>query len=157
MTIDIQRTVIKTQLRRLVLLVLYALLLVIIIVFGNPKYDFLGISNYLWVTIITALLAIVFVIEALLELNYIYFCDNDDRIVFRYFSMGFLNKSKNSIEIPKDRFSGYILKESLFGYKKKLILTQRIKDIDAKYPAVSISALNKEETSKLLKELDKFK
>jgi hypothetical protein len=34
---------------------------------------------------------------------------------------------------------------------------QRVKDIDAKYPAVSISALNKNQTARLIKALDKYK
>ena len=157
MTLDTQRNVIKNQLRRLVTIIIYAFFLTIIIFVGNKNTDVLGINQYQWALILTAVFAVPFILEAFLELNYIYFSDDDDRIVFRYFSMSFLNKKKNSIEIPKDRFKGYILTKSLMGYKKKITLMQRVKDIDAKYPAVSISALNKDQTARLIKALDRYK
>jgi hypothetical protein len=157
MTIDTQRTVIKIQLRRLIAIIVYALIFVIIIVFGSRQSDFLGMNQYQEALILTAVFALAFIAEALMEFNYIFFSDDDDRIVLRYFSLSFLNKKKNSIEIPKNRFSGYILSETLFGYKKKITLRQQIKDIDAKYPAVSITALNKDQTEKLLKALDRYK
>jgi hypothetical protein len=156
MTLDTKRNVIKNQLRRLITIVVYAFFLTIIILVGNRNYDFLGIGKYQLAIILTVIFTVLFILEALLELNYIYFSDDDDRIVFRYFSMSFLNKKKNSIEIPKDRFRGYILMKSLMGYKKKIILKQQIKDIEAKYPAVSISALNKDQTARLIKALDRY-
>jgi hypothetical protein len=157
MTLDTQRNVIKNQLRRLITIIIYAFFLTLLMLVKNRRTEFLGINPYQWSLILTMVFVILFMLESLLNLNYIYFSDDDDRIVFRYFSMSFLNKKKNSIEIPKDRFRGYILEKSLLGFKKKIILMQRVKDIDAKYPAVSISALNKNQTARLIKALDKYK
>ncbi len=156
MTIDIQRTVIKNQLRRMITIIVYALIIMLIMLVGNFKDEILGIGKVQWALIVTAIFTVSWIVEGMLELNYIYFCDNDEFIVFRYFSMSFLNHKKNSIEIPKDRFSGYIIQKSLGGFKTKIILKQHIKDIDAKYPAVSLTALSKNELSKLLKALDKY-
>ncbi len=156
MTIDIQRTVIKTQLRRMITIILYAVIIMVIMLTGSLKSDFLGISKVQWSLIVTAVFAVFWILESLLELTYIYFCDDDEFIIFRYFSMSFLNHRKNSIEIPKNKFSGYLLKKSLAGFKTKIILKQHIKDIDAKYPEVSLSALNKDQLSRLLKALDKY-
>jgi hypothetical protein len=157
MTIDIQRTVIKTQLRRFITIVVFTLFVLIIILGGSLRNDILGINKYQWALMVGIAYFLVIIAEAMLELNYIYFSDEDDKIVLRYFSMSFMNRRKNLIEIPRDRFNGYILKKSLGGLKKKIILIQHIKNIDAKYPAVSLSALNKEQISKLLAALDRYK
>jgi len=157
MTIDIQRTVIKTQLRRFITIILFTVIVLIIILGGSLRNDFLGINKYQWALIAGAVYLIAILAESMLDLNYIYFSDNDNKILLRYFSMSFLNKKKNSIEIPIDRFSDYILTKSLGGLKKKIILVQRIKNVDAKYPAVSLSALNKEQLDSLLAALAKYK
>jgi hypothetical protein len=157
MVIDIQRTVIKTQLRRFITLVVFTLGAIIIMLGGRLGHDFLGLNKYHWALITVAVYALVAIAESFLELNYIYFSNIGDQIVLRYFSMSFFNKKKNSIEIPRDRFSGYIFKESLGGLKKKIILIQRVKDLDAKYPPVSISALKKDDIKKLLLVLDNYK
>jgi hypothetical protein len=157
MTIDIRRTVIKTQLRRFITIIVFTLAILIIILGGSLRNDFLGINKYQWALLVGAVYILLIAAEALLELNYIYFSNDDDIIVLRYFSMSFFNKRKNSIEIPGNRFGGYILKKSLGGLKKKIILMQHIKDKGAKYPPVSISALNKKQVSSMLTVLDKYK
>ena len=124
---------------------------------GSLQHNYLGITKYQWALIVGALYALLAVAEAILELNYIYFSNTDDRIMLRYFSMSFFNRKKHSIEIPIERFGGYYLKKSLWGIKKKLILIQRVKNVDAKYPPVSITALNKQELKKLLDTLNNYK
>jgi hypothetical protein len=157
MTIDIQRTVIKTQLRRFITIIVFTLMIVIIILGGDRRNDFLGMDKYEWAMIAGAVYLLISIAESILELNYIYFSNEGDKIVLRYFSMSFFNKKKNSIEIARERFRGYILKKSLGGLKKKIILIQLIKNVDAKYPPVSLSALNKEQLSGLLTALDRYK
>ena len=157
MTIDIQRTVIKIQLRRFITIIIFTLGALIIMLGGSLQHNFMGITKYQWALIVGVFYALVATIEAILELNYIYFSNTDDKIVLRYFSMGFFNRRKHSIEIPIDRFSGYILKKSFWGIKKKLVLIQRIKNVDAKYPPVSITALKKEELKRILHTLDGYR
>ena len=95
-------------------------------------------------------------IEGALELNYIYFSDDEDMIIFRYFSMSVFNKKKNSIEIPKDKFGGYKIVESLGGFKKQIILYQQLKKEKAKYRPVSITSLKGDELKILTTSLDKY-
>jgi CDP-diglyceride synthetase len=157
MVIDIKRTVIKTQLRRLIVVVFFILVILIVLLGVSEKHTVLGMNKYQWAMIIGLLYFLSIVFESVLELNYIYYSDRDDPIVFRYFSMSIFNKKKNSIEIPKNAFAGYQLISSLKGMKKKIILLQRIKDKIAKYPPVSISSLNKRQFRQLIDSLDKYK
>jgi hypothetical protein len=94
-------------------------------------------------------------VEGALELNYIYFSDDEDHIIFRYFSMSVFSRKKNSIEIPKDKFGGYKIISSMGGFKKQIILYQQLKKEKAKYRPVSISGMTKEQITLLTKALDK--
>ena len=157
MVIDIQRTVIKTQLRRFLTLIAFMIVASAIILIGSLMENFLGITKYRWALIVAGIYIISIIVEALFELNYIYFSDEDDLIVLRYFSMSMFNRQKNSIEIPKKVFRGYQIEKSFFGLKKKIVLLQRLKDRDVKYPAVSVTGLNANEFQLLIKTLDKYK
>ena len=157
MIIDIKRTVIKTQLRRFLTLIGFLFVIVIVILIGSLRKDFLGLSKYTWALIIGCIYIIALIFESFLELNYIYFSDEDDLVILRFFSMSMFSRKKNSIEIPKQVFRGYEIKKTLFGLKKKIILFQRLKDKDVKYPAVSITGLNSQEFQILIKTLDRYK
>lgn len=157
MVIDIQRTVIKTQLRRFLTLIGLIIIVTAIIFIGRLGKDFLGLNKYQWALIVTGVYFLSIILEAFFELNYIYFNDEEGVIVLRYFSMSMFNRQKNSIEIPKKVFRGYQVKKSLLGMKRKIILLQRLKDKDVKYPAVSVTGLNANEFQILVKTLDKYK
>jgi len=157
MIIDIQRTVIKTQLRRFLTLIAFMAVAATIILIGSLGDNFLGISKYRWALIVMGIYVLSLIVEAFFELNYIYFSDEDDKIILRYFSMSMFNRQKNSIEIPKKVFSGYEIRKSIFGLKKKIVLLQRLKDRDVKYPAVSLTGLNADELQLLTKILDRHK
>ncbi len=157
MVIDIQRTVIKTQLRRFLTLIGLMIVIVAVLLIGSLGNDFLGLTKYQWALIIAGIYLVSLILEAFLELNYIYFSDDDDLIILRYFSMSVFNRQKNSIEIPKSSFSGYEIKKSIFGLKKSIILRQRLKIKEVKYRAVSITGLNAGELQLLTKVLDRYK
>ncbi|MGD2035482.1 MAG: hypothetical protein PVF73_10525 [Bacteroidales bacterium] len=157
MVIDIKRTVIRTQLRRLITIILFTLIILLVVLTGNVQNTFIGINKYQWALILALVYSISIIFESALEMNYIYFADKDDIIMLRYFSMSLFSKKKNSIEIPKKAFGGYQLIISLWGMKKRIILYHKIKDKEAKYPPVSISSLNKKQINQLTLTLDKYK
>jgi hypothetical protein len=157
MIIDLKRTVIKIQLRRFITLIAFVIVIIFIMLLGSLKDIYLGLTKYQWAMIVSVLYIIFAIYESLLDFNYIYFNDEGNKILFRYFSMSFFNRKKQSIEIPKEFFGGYTVEKSLAGIKQKLTLYQRIKDKNAKYPSVSITALSKMQTSDLLKTLDKYR
>ena len=157
MIIDIRRTVIRTQLRRFITLILITLIMLMVMLLGSLQNDFLGINKYQWGLIIGAIYIISLIIEGMFELNYIYFSDEEGKIIFRYFSMSVFSRKKNSIEIPIERFGGYKIVESLGGFKKQIIFYHKLKKEKAKYLPVSITSLSKEQLATLKKTLDRYK
>jgi hypothetical protein len=131
--------------------------IVIVILVGSLRKDFLGLNKYIWALLIGCVYILVLISEAFLELNYIYFSDDTELIILRFFSMSIFSRKKNSIEIPKKVFRGYEIRKALFGLKKKIVLFQRLKDKDVRYPAVSLSGLNSKEFELLIKVLDRYK
>lgn len=157
MILDTKGTVIRVQLRRFLQLVVFlTAFLAIMFLMKKPPSDYLGLTKYNWVLILAGLYALAVILESLLELNYIYFSDKEDRLVFRYFSMSVLSSRKRSIEIPKDKFTGYSLVKDLYGLKKKIILRQKLTKSEASYPPVSLSGLNKKELKQLLDAFDRY-
>jgi hypothetical protein len=157
MVIDIKRTVIKTQIRRMITLISFTVVIIVVVLAFNLQNTILGMNKYQWGLIIGLLYFLSIIFESMLDLNYIYFSDSDDHIILRYFSMSIFNKKKHSIEIPKDVFGGYQLVSSLKGLKHKIILIEKVKDKTAKYMPVSLSSLNKKQLKQLITTLDKYK
>ena len=155
MVIDIQRTVIKTQIRRFITLLVFVTIMIFVMLTGNSQETYIGITKYKWAVIISALYLGGALIESLIDYNYIYYSDEGDRIVLRYFSMSFFNKKKSSIEIPNKDFKSYTIEKKYSGIKEFLTLVQDFKGKDAKYPAVNISALTKKQKEKLIESLDR--
>ncbi len=155
MVIDIKRTVIRIQLRRFVVVILF-LIIIVFLLTGLVKEMLWGLSKYQWSMIVAALYLLNLIIDNLLEPYYIYYSDEGKKIILRYFSLGFFNRRKNSIEIPKDQFAGFQADKSLFGIKEKIILLQHVKNIDAKYPPVSLWALSKTEKHNLKESLKSY-
>jgi hypothetical protein len=157
MTIDTQKKVIAIQLRRLLVMVFFILIFLIIIFFVNYKAVYLGLNRYQWGMVWTVFYLLSIIIESLFELKYIFFNDDTEKIVLRYFSLGYFNRKKQTIEIPKEEFAGYEIKNSFFGLKKKIILTRTFKSKDAKYPSVPLTILSKDQMDKMQASLDQYK
>jgi hypothetical protein len=154
MVIDIQRTVIKTQIRRFITMLLFVAVVIFVMLAGSLQQKYLGITKYQWAVVISIIYFGAAIFESFLNYNYIYFSDEGDRILLRYFSMSIFNTRKNSIEIPNKDFKGYTLEKKYGGLKEFLTLIQDFKGKDAKYPAVNITSLSRLQREKLIASLD---
>jgi hypothetical protein len=157
MIIDLKRTVIKIQISRFITLIVLVIFLLILMIMLDIKQTYFGLSKYQWSIIVAGIYVVYVIYQGILEPYYIYFSDQGEKIILRYFSMSFYNDKKHTIEIPKESYSGYEVKRSLVGLKEKLILLERIKNTDAKYPAVSLSALSKTQKRNLIEALERNK
>jgi hypothetical protein len=157
MIIDLKRTVLKIQLRRFITLLVLVIIILALLSMLDSNESYLGLTKYQWLIFVCAIYVVSTLYQAFLEPNYIYFSDQGDKIILRYFSMSFFNNKKQTIEIPKQSFSGYELKLIFGGLKQKLILYERVKNVDAKYPAVSITALSSAQKKNILAALDRYK
>jgi hypothetical protein len=157
MIIDLQHTVIRTQLRRFITLIVFVIIIIFVLLLGDQRVIHLGLTKYQWAIVVATLYFGSSLIESVLNYNYIYYSDDGEFIIFRYFSMSFFNNKKNAIQIPKEHFLGYKIVNILSGYKKTIILYQDFNGREAKYPAVNISALTREQRDVMLKSLDRYK
>ncbi|MBN1596700.1 MAG: hypothetical protein JW894_00245 [Bacteroidales bacterium] len=156
MVIDIKRTVLRIQLRRFITMIVFVILILAAMFLVSEKREILGLSKYQWALIIAVLYVAVMIIEALWGFNYIYFSDEEGMIMLRFFSLGFFNRRKQAIQIPKDAFGGYTIRQTLGGIKKKIILYHKFKQKNAKYPPVNISALSRNDLHQLKITLDRY-
>jgi hypothetical protein len=120
------------------------------------KYPVLGMGDTAWTLIFVAIFVIITFYPMVLNYQFIFYSDEGEDIILRYFSSGMISGRKNSVEINKRTFTGYQINSKFFGLVKSLVLFQRIKDRTAKYPPVYITALKKEEKAKLLQSLNSF-
>lgn len=157
MTIDTQKRVIAIQLRRLAIMIFYIIVFLIIMLFLVYQTVYFGLKGYQWAILWTSLYLLELVVEGLLELKYIFFNDDTDRIILRYFSLGYFNRKKQSIEIPKSDFVGYTIKKSFFGLKKKIKLVRNVKTKEAGYPTVSLTILSAKQIKQLQSTLDMYR
>lgn len=156
MRIDNQRNTYRIWLNRLVMTIVFTLVIIVIIFlpwFDNPdsrlsKYHFM---------ILVALVYIILNIYNLLKRPYfVSYSDHGEMIVIRYYPLSLFNSKKHSIEIPKKQLVKFELETFLFGSQQKMSLYQNFRSKVAKYPSISLSAVDKEDLARLITSLRKY-
>jgi len=156
MIIDIKRTIIRKNLSNFITVIIVTLVILCLLII--PFNDLIkGIENSL-LAVFTAIAYVIYSIyNSFRNYNYIYFNDESDKILLRYFSPNIFTSKKNSIEIPKKDFAGYVLNSFFMRYREKITLLKRTGKGLAKYPPVSITALDAHERDMLLHALNELK
>jgi hypothetical protein len=157
MIIDIEKTIIRKTMGKFIALVLLVVVIcaLLFIPFRNDLIK--GIENS-WLAIIIASCYVLYAFyESMRNYNYIYFNDESDKIVLRFFPPTLFTAKKNSIEIPKKEFAGYTLKSFFMRYRESIVLYRNTSKGKAKYPPVSITGLSNEERYSLLFSLNQIK
>jgi hypothetical protein len=156
MQIDNQKTTIRVSLWKMFLAIFFAVLIIFFLATSWFNKPFLGLERYELILISAGLYLFIIIIIYLLDLNYIYFNDDGDQIVIRYYPMRPLGRKNRAVQIPKISLAGYEIKSSLFGLRKSLVLHQKTKKGIAKYPAIGITALNKKEFDTITSQLKRY-
>lgn len=157
MIIDLQRKVIKIQLRRFITAILFFIVVFAVMFFFNFRNGIFGMSKFQFAGVLAIVYFGFLLYEWKLGYNYIYYNDQGDKIVLRYFSLSYFSRQKSSIEILKDKFAGYELRNDFFGLKKMLVLKYKLKDeSSANFPVVNLSILSTAEIEKVTKALDRW-
>jgi hypothetical protein len=120
------------------------------------KYPILGMSDTAWTLILVGIYLLIAFLPMYLNYQFIFFSDEGEKIVFRYFTAGVVGGKKNSVEINKNAFSGYKTESRFFGRIQSITLFQKFNEGIAKYPPVYISALTREEREKVFKSLNLY-
>ncbi|MBN2213774.1 MAG: hypothetical protein JW723_05970 [Bacteroidales bacterium] len=156
MTIDIQKTVYRKKLRSfystLFFLVVIGALLVTNIYYGEVA----GVDKYELSIILACIYILSILYSTIRNYQYIFYSDEGDKIILRFFSFSFFARKKSSIEIRKTDLAGYQINRHFFSLRENLILYQKTKKGTAKYPPVSITALSGSEKKGMLHSLSIF-
>jgi hypothetical protein len=154
MTFDNSKTIISIRIKLFAVTVVFLAFIVLTYIAKMIKYPLLGMSETTWTLMLAGLYLMYAFFPMYLNYQYIYFSDEGEDIIIRYFTAGMVGGKKNSIQISKKTFSGFKVTKKLGGLIQSLTLFQKFREGIAKYPPVYISALSKEERTKILRSLN---
>jgi hypothetical protein len=120
------------------------------------KYPLLGMSDAIWTIMLVLVYLIIVLMPWIRKFQFVYYSDEGESIIFRYFESGIFGGRKNSVEIDKKTFSGFKTESQVLGLIRIITLYQQFKEGIAKYPPVYISALSKRDRNKVIKSLKQF-
>jgi ribonucleotide reductase alpha subunit len=154
MTFDNSKTIISIRIKLFAVTVVFLAFIVLTYIAKMIKFPLLGMSETTWTLILAGLYLMYAFFPMYLNYQYIYFSDEGENIIVRYFTAGIVGGKKNSIQISKKTFSGFKVTKKLGGLIQSVTLFQKFREGIAKYPPVFISALTKEERAKILRSLN---
>lgn len=156
MTFDNSKGIIGLRIRLFTITVI--VLAYLILAYGAEmiKFPLIGLNETFWTVFLIAIWLLVALMPMILNYQYVFFSDDSERIVIRYFNAGIVGGKKNSVEIDKISFGGYSVKSEMMGLKSSITVYQKFSEGVAKYPPVYISALSKQEKSRLFTALKKY-
>ena len=156
MKIDNQRNTYRIWLSRLVMTIVFTLVIIVIIFlpwFEDPDSR---LSKYHFVILFALIYIVVNVYNLLKRPYFVSYSDHGEMIILRYYPLSLFNSRKHSIEIPKKQLVKFELEDFLFGSQQKISLYQNFRNKTAKYPSISLSALDKEDQDRLIQSLSKY-
>ena len=112
-------------------------------------------NNYVLLGVSLLFLLIYFFL-LILKLHYFHLNTNKQKMLIRFYAAHPLFRKFKAFEIQKRNYAGYEIKKSIFGLRNEILFLVKTKKGIVKYPAVSISALNKKERELLIKTLEKL-
>ncbi|MCK5134748.1 MAG: hypothetical protein KAR19_03100 [Bacteroidales bacterium] len=156
MKVDNQRNTYRIWIRRLILTILFTLLILLILFLPWFEVADMWLSKYHLIIAVGMIYIVISLVNYLKNPNFVSFSDQGEKIVMRYYPVSIFNSRKHSIEIPKKQFVKFELQDFLMGSQQKIILYQNFRNKVAKYPPISLSALDKEDREKIIQSLSKY-
>jgi hypothetical protein len=153
MKFDNSKTVISIRIRLFAVTVLLIAYLILVYFAHILKFPVFGLSETVVTTILIGLYILFAAYPMILDYQFIIYSDEDDKLIFRYFTSGIAGGKKNSVEIKKADFAGYRIDKKLFGLKKSITLFRQLPQGVAKYPPIHISILSRKERGRILNSL----
>src|SRR5512133_2661647 len=141
MTFDNSRTIIDFRIKLFFATITLIAWLIVVYAAELIKFPLLTLSDTAWTLIFIAIYLAFVLLPVVMNFQFVFFSDEGDSIVFRYFFAGIVGGKKNTIAIPKRTFAGYRYEKKYLGLVKSIILSQKIGEGIANYPPVYISAL----------------
>ena len=156
MQLDNQKNTYRLWLRRMITTIVFTLLIIVIIFIPWFEDSEFWLSKYHVAVFISVIYIVLNVINTLKAPYFISYSDQGEMIVMRYYPLSLFASRKNSIEIPKQQFVKYELVPFLFKTQQKIVLYHYFRDKIAKYPPISLSAVDNEDVERILASLKKY-
>lgn len=156
MTISNQTKAVNLRIQKSIALLVLVIAIGMIYFANILSHRTLGYSRNEIAIFIVAIFILFFLYHYLRNHNYIYYSDGGDKFILRYFSLRPLEDKKNAIEFNKREFHKYEIKKSLLGLNENVVIYRKTPKGIAKYPPVSITALDKETRSKIFSSFNKL-
>jgi glucan phosphoethanolaminetransferase (alkaline phosphatase superfamily) len=156
MTLNTVKSVINLKIMRRTSIILFLAFLILTYVAKIIKYPLFGLNQTAWTIIVVFIFLLIIFLPAMLNYQYIYFSDEGENIIIRYYTTGIIPGNKNSVEINKRTFSGFTLDKRFFGLIQSITLYQRFKEGVAKYPPIYINALKREDKARIVRSLNLY-
>ncbi len=156
MTIENSKAIINLRIRLFAVTVIFIVYIILAYFVKVIKFPILGLTDTWFTIILTGLYLTYLLYPMFLSYQYIYYSDEGEKIIFRYFTAGFIGGKKNSIEIDKRLYAGFRYEKKLFGLIQNITLLQHVKGGIAEYPTVNIRPMKKEERNKILYSLNQY-
>lgn len=156
MTFDNGKTIIWLRLRVFIATIIMLIYLYLVYFGKHLNFPLFGIEEIALTMLVTAIYFLIAFLPMMLKYKYIYFSDDGDKIIFRYYSVGLIRGKMSSLEIPKNIFQGYDIKQPFPGLIIKIYLYQLMGKKKAAYPPVYIGSLSKKELNKIITSLNKY-
>ena len=156
MKLDNRKNMYKVWLRKFFFTVLLVLLIIFIGFTEYFKNPVLGLDKRAYFLVIGITYMVLIFLNAMLKPDFVFYGDVSDKIIIRYYPIRILNQKKHSIEIPKSKFVKFETEKFFFGMKEKLILYQKTQNGIARYPAISLSAVDKNDILKIKFALEQY-
>ena len=93
--------------------------------------------------------------QAIIRPSYIYFSDNGEKIILRFYRVSALNRKKHSVEIPKNQFIKYEIRR-FFPGRESIILYRSMPEGIARYPEISLSIVSRTDREKIKRALNQY-
>jgi hypothetical protein len=156
MTFDNSKTIIGMRIRLFFATIVLLAWVAVVYVAKLIKSPILGIDDSIWTLILVLIWLLVALFPMVLNYQFIFYSDEGDAIIFRYFPAGIVGGKKSSVEISKSTFAGFKTEKKYFGLSKSIVLYQKLMQGVAKFPPIYISALSREQYGKLVHALNQY-
>jgi hypothetical protein len=154
MILNNSKFVINLKITRRTAIIIFLAYLVLVYAAGIIRFPVLGVDKTALTILLSAIFLMIIIIPQMLNYQYIYFSDEGDSIIFRYYSAGIITGNKNSVEINKRSFSGFRIDKKFFGLVESITLYQNLKEGIAKYPPIYLNALKRADKARIIKSLN---
>ncbi len=110
------------------------------------------------ISVVVSVLYLISVLWPLIrQYKYIYFSDDGNSVILRWYSVGLISGESKSIEIPKNAFAGFEISTKNLGFYRYIILYQFFQNKKAGYPPVPVTALDSAQLKKITDALLMYK